>query len=149
VNYEVIYAGGGTAHSMEATLAADIAAKAYVNNVRWIFVNLGANDTQLLPAEADWKADFAAILDALHARWPLAHAYVMRPWRRNYAAAMATLIGWEADVIAARAPWAHVGPDESFLEGGDNGASLTTDGIHPNDAGYALTAAAWRAAIGY
>ena len=50
----------------------------------------------------------------------------------------------------ARAAWAHLGPDErAFLENGDDGVTYTTEGVHPNAAGYALTAAQWQAVMGY
>jgi lysophospholipase L1-like esterase len=113
-------------------------------------INLGANDVVSLPAEATWKADLSTIVDALHAKWPTMKVYIMRPWRRSYATQCNSLAAWISDVISARSGWCFAGPDERvFLENGDNGVTYTSDGIHPNAAGYALTAAQWKATLGY
>lgn len=144
------YAPGATVASRAATIAADIAAMGYVATMKQILVNLGANDVGALPAEAAWEANLATILDAMNAAWPAAKVYVMRPWRRGYAAECDTVATRIGHVLATRGAWAFVGPDERvFLENGDDGATYTVDGIHPNAAGYALTAAQWKTALGY
>jgi lysophospholipase L1-like esterase len=68
----------------------------------------------------------------------------MRAWRRDLDAECNTLAGWIDDIVALRSD-CHVGPDERvFLENGDDGATYTGDGTHPNAAGYQLTADEWR-----
>lgn len=115
-----------------------------------ILVNIGSNDATALPAEATWKANLATVLDAMHAKWSGATVYVMRPWRRGYGSECNSMATWIADVLSGRSAWAFAGPDERvFLENGDNGATYTSDGIHPNVAGYALTATQWQTAMGY
>jgi lysophospholipase L1-like esterase len=116
----------------------------------FVLFNMGANDVVGTWPEATWKANLAYILDAIHTKFPRAVIYQMRSWRRGYATESDTIATWAADVRATRAPWAVTGPDERvFLEGGDDGATYTVDGVHPNAAGYALTADQWIAALGY
>jgi lysophospholipase L1-like esterase len=84
------------------------------------------------------------VLAAVHTKWPACQIYIMRPWRRGEAADCNTLATWIADIVALL-DYAHEGPDERvFLENGDDGATYTSDGIHPNEAGSALTAQQWR-----
>lgn len=142
--------GGATVASRAGTIAADIAALGPIQNLTHALVNLGANDVGGVLVEATWKANLAAILDAMNGAWPNAKVYVMRPWRRGYATECDSLATWIGDVLATRGTWAFVGPDERvFLENGDNGVTYTVDGVHPNAAGYTLTAAQWKTVIGY
>ena len=136
--------------SRAATIAADIAAVATVQNMHWVLVNLGANDSYNLPAEAGWEANLAVILDAMNAQWPAAKVYVMRPWTRLHPAECDTIATRIGHVLSTRGAWAFVGPDERvFLENGDDGVTYTSEGVHPNTAGYALTAAQWQSVLGY
>lgn len=139
----------------------------------YIFYNLGANDDGHIQlgetTEAQWKQYTAYILDALHAKWPNAKIYVARAWIRNqlypefrkydgtlvpittggmtYANLRAT---WLNDILSTRAGWAFLGPDERvYLQGSDNGATMTQDGVHPNNLGCYVTAQQWRRAIGF
>jgi lysophospholipase L1-like esterase len=112
----------------------------------YILWNLGANDNA--DNEAGWKADAQYIIDAFHTKWTSAKIYFMRIWERSNPnlTAFAT---WYADLVAANPGVCFLGPDERvFLENGDDGASLTTDGTHPNHAGYIATAQAWKTALG-
>jgi lysophospholipase L1-like esterase len=73
----------------------------------------------------------------------------MRPWRRTYGAECSTLKTWIADLVAANPGVAFSGPDEGgFLENGDDGATYTGDGVHPNAADYTLTASEWVSVLG-
>lgn len=109
----------------------------------------------ILPVEADWKADYLYILDAIHVKWPYAQVYLHRPWS---AAAINepqktnqdTIDGWISDVVAARPVFAHLGPDERvWLEYGDGGATMTYDGVHYSLAGHYECAAQWKTVLGY
>jgi lysophospholipase L1-like esterase len=140
-------AGGRTTAAARAAVDAELATKDGTPD--YILYNLGANDVTALPAQATWETNTAYILDAMHTKWPNAHIYLMRVWVRGEAADCNTLATWQDNVLATRSAWAHAGPDERiFLENGDNGVTYTTDGIHPNHAGYVLTAAQWKAVIG-
>lgn len=146
---QTLSVGGATVATMAGRIVADLAA-ADPAAPDYILLNLGANDVSALPAEATWKADLATVIDGMNAKWPATKVYLMRPWRRGEATDCDTLAGWIADVVAARSAWAFMGPDERvFLENGDDGVTYTSDGIHPNAAGYALTAAQWKATLGY
>jgi hypothetical protein len=113
-----------------------------------ILINLGINDCPSMPTEAAYKANYASILDALHAAFPTAKIICMIVWGRGYATECNTLANWQADVISTRSTWAKLGPDERiFLENSDDGATYTADGIHPTAAGYTLTAEQWKDAI--
>ena len=124
-----------------------------------ILVNFGANDAQFLPGggwtpeivQETWIAQYLVILDELHARFPTAHIWLMRPWRRDLPTQCATLAGWIGDVQAARPAFVSLGPDEAvWLENGDNGI-LETDagGVHYTALGNQLCAEAWASWWGY
>jgi lysophospholipase L1-like esterase len=126
----------------------------------YILMNMGVTDLHTgpyIPLPATFQTDYGIILDALHAKWPFTRIYLMRVWKRwisveaNWGPEIAqiddTII---PALIATRSTWCFFGPDERiFLEGGDDGVTLTTDGVHPNHAGYIVTAAAWKTALGY
>jgi len=110
----------------------------------YVCINLGTNDLPLSPVEATWKADYLTIIDALHAKWPLAVIKLMRPWQRGYNAEADTMAGWIDDLVAARPAFVLLGPDErDFLEAGNDGVTYTVEGLHPNALGYDLTAREW------
>lgn len=117
---------------------------------QFVLVNYGANDvTAGLPAEATWVANYQSILDKAHVRFPDAQVYVMRPWRRGFGTQSDTLATWIASAIVGRA-WAHLGPDERvWMEGGDDGATMTSDGTHYSTAGDTECAAQWQTVLGY
>lgn len=149
-------AGGATARYFAINIDAMIAL--HPGRADYILINLGVNDVNgdtqdvLRDGTGDaWKADMDYVLDALHAAYPDALIYMMRVWKRGDATVQSKL-DFIDDVmlpafVAAR-PYCHLGPDERvFLEGGDDGVTYTTDGIHPNEAGYTLTAQQWAAVL--
>jgi lysophospholipase L1-like esterase len=150
-SYTRIADGGATAATTAGTIDASLAAySSTVDQVRWVLLNIGANDANDGVTEANWKTNYGYILDAIHAKWPNALLYVMRPWTRGYDAVCDDFAAWIGDLVTARAGWAFLGPDErDFLENGDDGVTYTVDGTHPTTAGYALTAAQWQAVMGY
>lgn len=143
-------APGVTTAGAAAQIDAYIASMVEVEKVpEWALVNLGANDGPLYEAgnlvEATWKANTGYVLDAVHAKWPAAKVRVMRWIRTDTPLAMAALNdNWLPAVLATRAAWAEVGPDErTFLPG------HLCDVTHADATGDALTAAEWQAAMGY
>ena len=100
--------------------------------------------------EAAWKARLGAMLDAVHAKFPAAIIYVTRPWMRGYDADCDTLAGWIATVLSTRSPWAVAGDDERvWLKGADNGATMTSDGLHYSTTGNAQKAVQMKTVMGY
>ena len=145
-----IASGGITVALMQDEIDVDLAAA--TGTPEFVLINLGTNDAGSLPIEATWKADYAYILDAIHTKWATAKVYCMRVWNKNHEADCDTMATWLAAIIAPRSAWCYVGPDERvFLKGSDNGVSLTipADGVHPNPAGYQVTADQWRLSMGY
>jgi lysophospholipase L1-like esterase len=123
----------------------------------YVLINMGVTDlhtSPYVPLPVTWQGDYSDVLDMLHVKWPYTKIYIMRVWKRildsNWIAEIASMDNTFIPALAAaRSAYCFVGPDERvFLENGDDGAALTTDGIHPNHAGYVATAAAWRTAIG-
>lgn len=130
--------------------AIDAALAARVDSPAYVLCNIGVNDASHFGelVEATWKMQYRYVVDAIHTRWPAAAIYLARVWERGFGADCDTVDGWIADVIVGR-PFCHVGIDERvYLENGDDGVTYTADGVHPNAAGYVLTAAEWRTAIG-
>ena len=141
--------GGFTVAVMQARVDQDLSYRSAIPAPEFVLFNLGANDVTSMPDEADYKADLAYMFDAVHTKWPNTKILVMRPWRRSYLTECNTLTGWNTTVMATR-PWCSNGPDERvFLENGDDGASYTSDGVHPTQAGYTLTAQQWKTAMGF
>lgn len=140
--------GGNT---FQSTVDADIAARASNIAPDYILINAGVNDTGTVPSQGNFTTGYLYVLDALHTAWPNARILCMRIWARNEDTDSATVNGYINACIAARSSFAFAGPDESvFLKNGaDNGNTYTTDGIHPNRAGYIQTAAQWQTVMGF
>lgn len=141
---------GYTAALWSAQIDTDLAATS--NTPEIVLINLGTNDIQQLAdtiVQATWESDFAYVLDAIHTKWPDAVVKVAQVWRRYNNGQMTDMNDtWIPNVLSTRSAWASLGIDErDFLENGDNGATYTTDGIHPNSAGYRLTWQQWRAVL--
>ncbi len=137
----MIAVGGRTVATAQDAIDAELAVASGTPDV--ILFNLGKNDVGGALVEANWKADLGYILDAMHTKWASATVVIMRAWRQGYEAECDNLATWINTVIASRS-WCALGPDERvFLENGDDGATYTSDGIHPNDAGSRITATQW------
>ena len=158
----VLYATYGAGRPIDLALAAAVGTPNY------ILCNLGVNDTRYEEGTAHsgathggpfdfatWITNYEYILDAFHTKWPNAQIYIMRPW-----CATADVPTRPADfgtmddtsipaIIAARSSFCFLGPDErGFLQGSDNGATYTIDGVHPTPGGYQLTASQWKNMMG-
>jgi len=146
-----IAVSGYTWANWATNIAASLAATTVGTEcVAEVLIDLGVNDVTLGATEAQLKADAATVMDALHAKWPRARIGVAHPWKRGSTAALATLSGWLDAVMAdGRSTWTFAGPDEAvWLEGGDDGATMTSDGVHYSAAGQAENAAQWKTAMG-
>lgn len=143
--------GASTAY-MAGYIAEHINNALLVGQPDFVTYSLGANDVVAMPSESTWKANTTGSINALLAKWPNAQIYISRPWRRSYLTECNTLATWIADVVALYPNNCHLGPDERiYLEGGDDGLTMTSDGIHPKtDATtQGIVASAWKAAMGY
>ena len=139
-------ADGATIATIAAIVDAQLADASGSANIA--LINLGANDVVSLPAEATWKANLTYVIDALLVKWPNVSVYVARPWRRNYATECDTLASWIAAVVGTYPSGVAVGMDERvWLEGGDDGATMTADGIHYGTAGQTAAAVQWEAVL--
>lgn len=115
-----------------------------------IFVNLGVNEQSSLPAEATWKTNYQYCIDAFHTKWSSATIYISKPWKRGYTTEANTMAGWVDDLIAANPGVASAGHDErTWLENGDNGVTMTYDGVHYSAAGIAEIIDQWLTILGY
>lgn len=147
---------GFTTASIASATAADLALITTGPAPDFILLNSGANDVVAMPTEAGFKASLRTIFRAYHTKWPSAQIRVMRIWRRSQLTNCNSLATWFNDLITIGAdatefsPYVAAGPDERvFLENGDDGVTYTADGVHPNHAGYILTADEWQANMGY
>lgn len=116
----------------------------------FVLINIGANDTAT--SQANFELYLADVLDKVHAKWPSTTILVWKIWRRDAEAQMNLIDDTYIPNVLASRPWA-TSPSELderiYLKGSDNGASETTDGIHPTTLGFQLWAAAAKAAMGY
>ncbi len=143
---------GATVASLKSSIDSLIAVHdANSETSNYVFLmNLGANDASGLPAEATWKANYQYMIDALIVKYHTAKIYIAKPWRRNMLAACNLMAGYIDDLIAANPTTCFAGHDErTWLEGGDDGATMTYDGIHYSTAGLAECAAQWQTILGY
>lgn len=109
-----------------------------------VICNLGVNDFVGMPSQATIETAYLTIVDAMKAKWPNVRVWLMRPWKQGYDAAADTMATYIGNVQSSRSSFVSLGPDERvFLRGSDNGASETTDGIHPSALGQTLYANEW------
>lgn len=119
-----------------------------------VLINLGTNDVASLPAEATWKANYRTIIETIHAKWSNAKIYLAKPVRLNAVppstplAACPTMWGY-IDGLAAEYDYVYVGMDETGLENGDGYVTYFADALHPNVAGYSISANLWKTILGY
>jgi hypothetical protein len=154
---------GITTALFKARIDADIAAiPANVRGlVRWIPYNMGANDClATIPfTKAQWKADTEYILSALMAGFPNAQIPLARVWRRAIEAQIPTRLAEQqaarTELIAAYPSRLRPGMDEyAVLEAGNDGATWTSDGVHPTDPGgytreWTAGGISWKTVLGY
>jgi lysophospholipase L1-like esterase len=116
-----------------------------------VFINLGVNDwVSGLPNETTWKANYQTIIDAVHAKFADAKIYIVKPWSRNHNSDAVTVAGWIDDIIAANSGVVFAGHDESgWLKGADDGATMTSDGVHYSTAGNAECISQWETVLGF
>ena len=115
-------------------------------NVNIVLSTLGVNDIAVT-SEANFKADYLYIVDKIKARFPSANMYLSKVWKQG--ADPANVNTWIDYVIAQRS-FCNAGHNETgWLEGGDNGATMTSDGVHYSDAGKTECAAQWKTILGY
>lgn len=108
-----------------------------------VLINLGVNDIGVGPSQGTWTADYLTLIDAVRAIWPSAPIYLARVWMRGQAAACTTFATWVAAIVSQRANL-FLGMDERiWLEGGDDGVTMTLDGIHYSPAGELAAVTAW------
>ena len=139
---------GANVAAIRSTIDANLAATVPTSPVDYVLISMGTNDRGGA-TEATWKADYLYTLDAIHAKWPGAKVVLARPWARGYDAICATFHTWIDDIIAARS-FAIAGPDEAvWKKAGDDGAAMTSDGIHYSTAGFSECARQWQTAMGY
>jgi len=99
-----------------------------------VFIDLGVNDST--PGDATWQSNYAYIVDAIHTKWPSAKIIISYPWKRSWGASTAACHTAIDAMLSTRGPWAVAGDDEAvWLEGGDNGVTMTSDGVHYSTAG--------------
>lgn len=148
------YVNGGVAGTTVATTAAAIVAtlasmpsQSSAIHLK-VLINFGANDVGSMLSEAVWEANYQTILDAAKAKWPSASIYLMRPWRQGFNTECDTLATRIGHLVAAHPTYVFVGPDERiWLKGSDDGATMTSDGIHYTAAGLAEAAVQWAAVL--
>lgn len=94
------------------------------------------------PTSAVWKANFAYILDALHTWNPSMEIWLGLVWRQGYDSACNTIDDTLIPAVMSGRAYCHLGMDERvYIKAGDNGATNTVDGVHPNAAGNVVYAA--------
>lgn len=129
-------------------LAIDAALAARTDEPEFVLYNLGANDFATMPTEANFKTQTLYIWDAIHTKWPNAKIYAAHAWRRTYETNITLIATWLTDCISQRSSFVFVGHDERvWMEGGDDGATMTVDGTHPSPEGQYVCAEQWLSVI--
>lgn len=111
-------------------------------------INLGANTGVMDSTE--FTTNYQYIIDAIVTKWPDAEIYLVTPWIRGYPENIVLLKSWITALVVANPGNCSLGHDETvWLEGGDNGATMTYDGVHYSTAGQAECANQWKTILGY
>jgi lysophospholipase L1-like esterase len=114
----------------------------------WAIINIGVNDAGAT-AQSAFEASYAAVLDAIHTALPNYRVLNVMTWASNGDALHDAINQYKLNVMATR-PWAEAGIDERIIiKGADNGATLTTDGWHPNHAGHLAEVGGLKTIMGY
>jgi lysophospholipase L1-like esterase len=113
-------------------------------------INIGVNDFCCSGFNgAAWKTAMLTLIDRISQRWPDSEKYIAIPWSRGHDAeadAMSVLI----DEVIIERPTVRRGPDERvWLKGADDGATMTSDGVHYSAAGNAQAPIEWMTSFGY
>lgn len=134
-----------------STLRAEFVEKLTAYDPDKIWLAIGTNDYGLEPwSAASFGAAYAALLDDLHVALPSALIYAQTPILR----AVETANGWGSSLGDYRTQIAAAqSTRSSYCTLVDGSAFMTLasipDGVHPNDAGHALYAAAVKTALGW
>jgi lysophospholipase L1-like esterase len=116
----------------------------------YFLINLGVNDMLSMPDSATWCDNYIYIVDALKTKYSNAKIYLTYPWMKNYTSESNIMAGWIDSIIAERSSFVFVGDDErTWLENGDDGVTMTTDGVHYSEAGNIAKVAAVCAVLGF
>lgn len=134
------YAAGSTtladARTAIASILAQVPATAGLEVI--CCINWGVNEMATMPSEATWIADYQYIIDQIVAKQAAAKIVIMRPWYVGKDSEAATMHGWIDQVVSSRSAVVFLGADEAvWLKGSDNGATMTSDGVHYSTAGHA------------
>lgn len=141
---------GATVGSLKNGIDANIALHSVVSNlVRNVFlINIGINETAGFD-KATFKSNYKYIIDALVAKWSDAEIFLVYPWARANSN-VASLHTYIDEIISENPGVCFAGHDEAvWLEGGDDGATMTYDGVHYSTAGQAECANQWKTILGY
>jgi hypothetical protein len=112
-------------------------------------INLGCNDAVAGVDSANWVNDYLYIIDAITVKYSNAKIYITKPWRTDYIDNRDKIASYVDVVVAARTN-VFAGDDETvWLEGGDNGATMTIDGKHYSAAGEIEKLVQIRTVLGY
>jgi hypothetical protein len=135
------YAAGSTTLDYAATtglssIVAQVPATAGLEVI--CVINWGVNEMAAMPSKADWKADYQTIIDAIVAKNAMAKCILTKPWYVGKDSEAATMAGWVDEIVAENPGVAYAGHNEGvWLKGSDNGATMTSDGVHYSTAGHA------------
>lgn len=112
-------------------------------------INLGVAEMSALPDSATWCDNYLYIVNVIIAKYGDPEIRITYPWKRGATANANTVASRINSIIATDPVHLFAGDDERvWLEGGDDGATMTIDGVHYSAAGHAAKVTAVRAALG-
>lgn len=125
----------------------------YPNMGNVVLINLGTNDYHAgyLPDSAQWVADYSYIINSIKTKFPNAEFFVSKLWRVGEDTYTTQTMANRVDAVIALHPdYIYAGDDERiWLENGDNGATMTSDGTHYSVAGNAAKLTQIRTILGF
>ena len=145
INPAIMGVGGYGIDEYITNIAAILAAR---NNVPdYILFNIGVNDSDYADLDA-WEANYLTVVDAMNTKYPNAKIYCPMVWFRDYLTECNLINARIVSAISQR-DFIYLGFDERvWLEGGDDGVTMTTDGIHYSAAGHIEAANQWKTVLG-
>lgn len=137
---------GWSITDLKNNIVAELAARSIVPE--YVNINIGVNGVGIIN-EATFKADYQTVIDAIHAKWPVAKLYLTRVWARGADATFLTMKTWIDTLVSTNSSFCFQGADENvWLKHTDDGATYTVDGLHYSAAGHLRRCVVDRQAIG-
>ncbi len=132
VNHSMAYTGWQTGSIKDRI---DDSLAALDGTPDYILMDLGINDARNDLPQTETRANFDYVLDAIHTALPSTIIFMARVWDRDHTSQRMLVNATIDSIVSERNSYVKYGHDETiWFEGGDNGETMSGDGLHYNAA---------------